>query len=129
MTLTEPFCNPTLPIWTETTLWTGALHNFLSITRTQFTYYNGSVYRNDPSGAPPTLPLPHRSPHLSLSTQRSLLLLSTNKAAFQRCNCDGRCNIAEILWWIIINWIKGTKFVLGEASCGCKVSTCRYNFQ
>jgi len=77
------------------------------------------------SQEPPLISLRWKEPHL--------LLLSTNKAAFQRYSCDGRCNIAEILWWIIIDyqtaWIKGTKFMLGKASRGCKVSTCRYNFQ
>ena len=77
------------------------------------------------SQEPPLISLHLKEPHL--------LLLSSNKAAFQRCSCDGRCNIAEMQWWIIIDyqtaWIKGTKFVLGKVSCGCKVSTCRYNFQ
>ena len=88
MTLTEPFCNPTLHVQYEQKQHEGLEHytQFLGATLAMhdplhvlnlIVYYNGSVYvvlrisRKDPSGAPPTLLLPYRSPHSSLSTQRS----------------------------------------------------------
>jgi len=110
--------------------------------RTQFVYYNGSVYvvlrfsnqisRNDPSGAPPTLPLPHRSPHSSLPTQRSPTYFCSQLTR-QSLKGETATLDAPLLRYYDESLLisrNSTKFVLGvKSSHGCKVSPCRYHFQ